>query len=219
MTDPLDRYAAVVFDFDGTLADSFAAIASSVNHVRALRGMPVLGVDEVKRHVGHGAEYLLTHTVPGGVLADDLARYRAHHPGIMLPLTQLLPGAAELVTRLHRRGKKLGVCSNKPRIFTQQLLNDLQLATYFDVVLGPEDVAKPKPAPDMLLRAVERLGLPKPQVLYIGDMTVDIQTARSAGIAVWVAPTGTEERRVLADARPDRLLCDLQELADEIERA
>src|SRR5437899_10957024 len=93
MIDSLCPYLAVVFDFDGTLADSYAAIASSVNHVRAQRGMPALSIDDVKRHVGRGADYLLTHTVPGGALADDLACYRAHHPTVMRTMTRFLPGA------------------------------------------------------------------------------------------------------------------------------
>ena len=97
MNEMLQNYAAVVFDFDGTLADSYAAIASSVNHVRAQRGMPAWSIDEVKRHVGRGPDYLLTHTAPGGRLADDLACYRAHHPSVMLQMTQLLPGAAALL--------------------------------------------------------------------------------------------------------------------------
>src|SRR5437879_3841289 len=150
MTDTLRPYAAVLFDFDGTLADSYGAIACSVNHVRGQRGLPALSIDEVKRFVGRGADYLLTHTVPGGNLADDLACYRAHHPTIMMPLTHLLPGAATLIRDLHRLGKKIGLCSNKPRDFSQQLLDYLELADCFDVVLGPEDVAHLKPAPDML---------------------------------------------------------------------
>ena len=112
--------------------------------------MPALNADEVKSFVGRGPEYLLTHTVPGGNPADDLACYRAHHPGIMLPMTQLLPGASNLLAALHRLGKKIGLCSNKPRLFSQKLLQHLEVADYFDVVLGPEDVARPKPAPDML---------------------------------------------------------------------
>jgi 2-phosphoglycolate phosphatase len=218
MTDTLGSYAAVLFDFDGTLADSYAAIACSVNHVRSERGMPALSIDEVKRHVGRGPEYLLTHTAPNGRLADDLACYRAHHPSVMLPLTRLLPGARLLLAALHRRGKKIGLCSNKPRPFSQQLLQHLEVSAYFDVVLGPEDVPLPKPAPDMLLRAIQRLGLPSDHVLYVGDMTVDIQTARSAGVRVWAVATGSEERRALEDAKPDRLLADLQEMVAEIGR-
>jgi 2-phosphoglycolate phosphatase len=216
MIDPLRPFTAVLFDFDGTLADSYAAIACSVNHVRGQRGMPALSIDEVKGFVGRGPEYLLTHTVPGGKLADDLACYRAHHPGIMLPMTQLLPGAAELVSALHRLGKKIGLCSNKPRLFSQRLLQHLEVANYFDIVLGPEDVPRPKPAPDMLLCALQRLGLPKERVLYVGDMTVDIQTARSAGVTVWAVATGSEERQALEDAKPDRLLADLPEMVAEI---
>ena len=218
MTDTLCPYAAVLFDLDGTLADSYAAIASSVNHVRAERGMPALSIDEVKRHVGRGPEYLLTHTAPDGRLADDLACYRAHHPSVMLSMTRLLPGAALLLAALHRLGKKIGLCSNKPRAFSQQLLQHLEVSAYFDVVLGPEDVPLPKPAPDMLLRAIQRLGLPSEQTLYVGDMTVDIQTARSAGVHVWAVATGSEDRRALEDAKPDRLLADLQEMVAQIGR-
>lgn len=218
MIDSLHPYAAVLFDFDGTLADSYAAIASSVNHVRARRGMPALSIDAVKGYVGRGADYLLTHTVPCGNLADDLDCYRAHHPSVMLTLTHFLPGAATLLLALHHAGKKIGLCSNKPRLFSQRLLQHLEVAALFDVVLGPEDVAHPKPAPDMLLRALERLKLPAAQVLYVGDMVVDIQTARAAGVPVWSVSTGSEERRALEDAKPDRLLADLEEMLAEIGR-
>lgn len=212
----LDIFKAVIFDFDGTLADSYAAIACSVNHVRAQHGLPALEVDEVKRHVGRGPVYLLTHTVPGGNMTDDLACYRQHHPTVMFELTQLLPGALALVQGLSRLGKKIGLCSNKPRLFSQKLLEHLRIATYFDVVVGPEDVANPKPAPDMLLLAVKRLGLSQSEVLYIGDMTVDIETARAAGVQVWVAPTGCDDRHVLEAAKPERVVADLREVVAEI---
>lgn len=218
MMDTLGACAAVIFDFDGTLADSYAAIASSVNHVRAGHGLAPLDVAEVKRYVGRGPEYLLTHTVPGGNLADDFACYRAHHPTVMLELTHLLPGVAELLPALRRLGKKIGLCSNKPRLFSEELLQHLGIAACFDVVLGVEDVPRPKPAPDMLLRAIERLALPSAAVLYVGDMTVDIETARAAGVRVWVAPTGCDERKTLEDAKPDRLLTDLREMVAEIGR-
>ena len=64
---------AVLFDFDGTLADSYPAIAASVNHVRDVRGHPPLSVEVVKSFVGKGPEYLLSNTIPGGNVDDDLA--------------------------------------------------------------------------------------------------------------------------------------------------
>jgi len=216
MTDLLRQCEAVLFDFDGTLADSYSAIAASVNHVRALRGLPAIALDEVKRNVGRGADYLLTHTVPGGDLTQDLACYRAHHPSVMTTHTHLLPGARELITSLHRAGKKLGLCSNKPRLFSEGILKHLEIAPYFSVVLGPEDVALPKPAPDMLCLALERLHVHRVNALYVGDMTVDIQTARAAGVCVWIVPTGSDERAVLEAERPDRLLGGLPEMVAEV---
>jgi phosphoglycolate phosphatase len=214
MSVDLHSLKAVLFDFDGTLADSYVAITASVNHVRAAHGLPPLDEAEVRRHVGRGPAYLLEHTVPGANLEVDWPRYRAHHPSVLTRGTRLLPGAAEAVGALAARGLTVGVCSNKPRAFTQQLLDYLGLAGKVGLVLGPEDVARPKPAPDMLVTALERLHLRPEQVLYVGDMTVDIETARAAGVSVWVVPTGSDERSRLEAAHPDRLLRDLNELAE-----
>lgn len=207
-------FSAVFFDFDGTLADSYEAIAASVNHVRALRNLPPLPTAEVKRFVGRGPDYLLTHTIPGGDLPVDLARYRQHHPSVMVPLTQLLPGARPALEALHGAGRKIGLCSNKPRIFSQELLARLDVRSFFDVVIGPEDVRLPKPAPDMLLEALRRTNLSAGDVLYVGDMVVDIQTARAAGVTVWIVPTGSDERPTLEAAKPDRILTGLVDLLE-----
>lgn len=207
-------YSAVLFDFDGTLADSYDAIAASVNHVRSLHGLAPIAVEEVKRHVGRGPGYLLTHTVGQGDLAEYEKQYRAHHPSVMQANTRLLPGAREVLTALRRIGIKTGVCSNKPRGYTGELLAGLSLTPLLDVVVGPEDVARPKPAPDMLLQALRQLQIAPEYALYVGDMCVDIETARAAGVHVWIVPTGSDERTVLEQARPDRLLTSLSELHD-----
>ncbi len=204
---------AVLFDFDGTLGDSYPAIASSVNHVRALHHLGPLSLDEVRRHVGRGAEYLLAQTVPGGDIAADTAAYRAHHPSVLRSGTRLMPGAAEALETLHRRGLRLGVCSNKPVAFTRELIAYLGVGRWLDVVLGPEDVARPKPAPDMLLAALDRLHLAPKEVLYVGDMAVDVETARAAGVPIWIVPTGSDEPETVARAGPDRLLPNLRAVA------
>jgi phosphoglycolate phosphatase len=203
---------AVLFDFDGTLADSYPAITASVNHVRAARGLPPLDESEVRRHVGRGPAYLLEHTVPGTDVPTDLARYRAHHPTVMRAGTHLMPGVAEVIPALARAGRRLAVCSNKPVAFTRELLDFLDLASSFDAVLGPEDVARPKPAPDMLQAGLARLKVAAAEALYVGDMVVDVETARAAGVAVWVVPTGSDPPDRLQAARPDRLLHDLRDL-------
>jgi phosphoglycolate phosphatase len=205
---------AILFDFDGTLADSYAAIAASVNHVRAAHGLPALSIDEVKPHVGRALPYLLQHTVPDTNLEADTALYRAHHPSVLVQGTRLLPEVAETLAALHARKIPLAVCSNKPVQYTRILVAQLGIAPYFAEVLGPEDAARPKPAPDMLLVGLKRLNVEPQGALYVGDMTVDIQTARAAGVPVWVIPTGSDTLQALVAAKPDRILRRFSELLE-----
>jgi phosphoglycolate phosphatase len=201
-----------LFDFDGTLADSYPAITASVNHVRARHGLPPLPEGEVRRHVGRGVSYLLEQTVPGGDPDADALLYRAHHPSVLKSGTTLMPGVAEALGQLQATGRRLAVCSNKPVGFTKQLIEDLGVTGRFAAVLGPEDVARPKPAPDMLLAGLARLGVPAEEALYVGDMVIDVQTARAAGVPVWVVPTGSESADALRAAAPDRMLGGIGEL-------
>jgi phosphoglycolate phosphatase len=203
---------AILFDFDGTLADSYPGITASVNHVRAAHGLPPLSELEVRHHVGRGPAHLLEQTVPGADIPRDVARYRAHHPSVMRSGTRLMPGVGQVLPSLKSQGLLLAVCSNKPIQFARELLDYLGLSAWLDVVLGPEDVPRPKPAPDMLVAALDRLQVKPSEALYIGDMTVDIETARGAGVRVWVIPTGSDDPATLAAAHPDRLLQDLREL-------
>jgi 2-phosphoglycolate phosphatase len=209
-------YRAIIFDFDGTLVDSYEAIAASVNHVRSYYQLPPLSTAEVRRHVGRGPAKLLEHTVPGSDIEKDLERYRAHHPLVLRSGTRLLPDVVPTLQKLKSAGLRLGICSNKLREFTSQLLAMLGLADLIETVVGPEDAERPKPAPDMLLIALERLRLAPEQALYIGDMVIDIQTARAAGVAVWVVPTGSDERQTLIAAHPDRVLDRFSELAGRL---
>ena len=210
---------AVLFDFDGTLADSYPAIAASVNDIRSGHGLPPLPTDEVRKYVGRGPAYLLESTVPGANVTQSLARYRAHHPSVMRSGTHLYPGTVEALATLKHWGLRLGVCSNKPVAFTRELLGFFGLAPLMDLALGPEDVPRPKPAPDIIKMALTRLGVAAEDTLYVGDMVVDIQTARAAGVAVWVVPTGSDDCSALQAGQPDRMLHDLRELPACLQQA
>jgi phosphoglycolate phosphatase len=206
------RLHAVIFDFDGTLADSYDAIAASVNYVRGRHGHPPLEVLQVRAWVGRGTQFLLKHTVPSVNLDTALAEYMEHHPKVLRSGTRLLPGVRETLTVLQLSGLELGVCSNKAKPFTLSLLDILDIARFFKAVVGPEDAALAKPAPDMLLAALKALARLPEEALYIGDMTVDVETARAAKVQVWAIATGSNDARALAAAAPDRLIVDFREL-------
>jgi phosphoglycolate phosphatase len=205
---------AVLFDFDGTLADSFAPIAASTNSVRASYGLPPLPESEVRKYVGYGLTHLMTDLVPGAPVDEAVARYRAHHETVMIPQTRLMPGVAEVIPELARRGLCLGVCSNKRVEFTRQLVRALGLQEYFTCVLGPEDVGnRAKPDPAMLLEGLHRLEVSPPEAVYVGDMVVDVRTGRAAGVPVWiVCSDGPDGFAPVDGAAPDRVLRSFAEL-------
>jgi 2-phosphoglycolate phosphatase len=206
---------AALFDFDGTLADSFAAITASTNHVRRSYDLPPLPEAVVREYVGYGLPHLMRELVPGADPAEAVARYREHHQTIMLSQTRLMPGVRETIPELARRGLKLAVCSNKRVEFTRQLVETLGLGSAFDAVLGPEDAAgRAKPDPLMLLEALRRLGVSADRAVYVGDMAIDVHTAKAAGIPVWLVPGGATGKEPAAAAGPDRVLTAFTDLLD-----
>ncbi len=206
---------AVLCDFDGTLADSFGAIAASTNHVRRAYGLPDLPETVVRQYVGLGLEYLMANLVPNAPTADAVVRYREHHPTVMLTGTKLMPGVADTLAELHRRGYRLAVCSNKRVEFTRALADHLGLSPYLAAVLGPEDAGgRAKPDPAMLLEALRRLGVSAPEAVYVGDMAVDVQAGRAAGVAVWLVLGGAAGRESAAESKPNRVLGSFAELAE-----
>ena len=184
-------HRAVLFDFDGTLADSFDAIIASVNFVRQSFGLDELPGEIIRKYIGHGLLQLVNDLVPGQSFEEAIARYREHHGRTMEAATRLFPGVFATLTELTRRGYKLAVCSNKAVGFTRQLVKMLGVEELFAEVLGPEDVAnRPKPDPAMLLEACRRIGVSPADAVYIGDMTVDVLAGNAAGIPVWLVHVG-----------------------------
>jgi 2-phosphoglycolate phosphatase len=205
-------YRAIIFDFDGTLADSYAAITASVNHVRAAHKLTPLAESEVRKLVGFGLQTLLHEVIPGGGTDADVALYRSHYLQIMERETHLLPGVLPALEELQRRGLWLAVCSNKNVTFTRKLCVTLGIAPFFEAILGPEDVSAPKPDPAMICEAMKRLGVTATECLYVGDMAIDVETARAAGVTVWVVPSGSHDAATLSAAGPDRILGDMGQL-------
>ncbi len=205
---------AVLFDFDGTLADSYTAITASVNHVLSYYGMENLTESVVRKKVGYGLEHLMKELMPQIDPAESARIYREHHPSVMFTYTKLLPGVEKTLELLNQQQIRLAVCSNKPSAITRKLVSYLGLTNRFDLVLGPEDVEAPKPHPAMLLHALKIFGVPKKQSLYVGDMTIDIETARAAEVKVWIVATGSHDTETLKAANPDRLLASMEEFPD-----
>lgn len=196
----------MLFDFDGTLANSFGAITESTNYVRQHYGLPILREDEVRASVGFGLRHLMESLVPVANPDEAVAIYRAHHPSVMARGTELVPGAVSTLQRLRQLGIRTAICSNKHVEFTKKLASDKGIRELFDEILGPDDVGVPKPDPAMLLEAMRRLNAKPDETIYVGDMTIDIEVARAAGVPIWIVLGGATPRATLEAARPDQLL-------------
>jgi phosphoglycolate phosphatase len=204
----------VLFDLDGTLIDSYAAIADSLNHALEAAGRATLPADEVRPMVGHGLESLVSRVLDGQGVEEGVLRFRERYAQIYKHRTQVLPGVAETVRTLARRGYRMGVASNKPARFGRPLLEHLGLAPHLQGVLGPDLVAHPKPHPAMVRRLLEVLQLEPAQVVYVGDMPVDVETCRNAEIPCWLVPTGSSTLEELERAGGNRVLLHFSDLLD-----
>jgi phosphoglycolate phosphatase len=206
----------VIFDLDGTLVDSYGPIARSLNHALRSAGRAELPADQVRRMVGHGLEALVHEAMDGEGVDEGVRLFREKYAEVFMDETRLLSGVAQTVQALAARGYRMGVASNKPARFGRPLLEHLGLAGFFSGIIGPDVMGPPKPHPAMVHRLLESMQLTTQQVVYVGDMPVDVETCRNAGIPCWLVPTGSSSLEELETAGGQRLLHRFPQLLDRL---
>jgi phosphoglycolate phosphatase len=197
--------AAVLFDLDGTLADSFAAIARALDAALREEGMPERGLEWARAHVGHGAEVLLR--AAAGPAAGEPAvrslgeRFGRHYAAIYLDGTPPLSGAAEVLAHVAARtGDRVAVVSNKYAELCRRWLERWGLAGYVAAVAGPETYGARKPDPAAILPVLAGLRVAPADALLVGDMDIDVETGRNAGVPVVAVKGGASSPEVLERA-------------------
>lgn len=179
-------YKAVIFDLDGTLLNTLADLADSCNYVLAAKGHQVYPVEQYKKFVGNGAAILMKRIHPEGTsqaeLDDSLARFSEYYSAHKDIKTAPYEGIPELLGSLKQKGIRLCVLSNKPHEISTQIVKQYFGEDTFDIIMGKSADFPVKPDPTSCLYLIDKLGLEKKDVLYIGDSNVDMQTARNAGL-------------------------------------
>ena len=185
---------AVLFDLDGTLADTAPDMARTVNEMRTRRGLKPVAPEVVRPHVSKGARGMLMAAFDMATDHPDFPAMRAEFLDIyadnLFVDTVLFPGMGELLDRLEAEGIAWGVVTNKFERFARPLLESLGLASRARVIIGGDTCPRAKPFPDPLLHAARKLGVKPADVLYVGDDERDVQAARAAGMPVVVAAYG-----------------------------
>lgn len=208
----------VIFDLDGTLVDAYKAIAQSLNRSLKELNYPLASEDEIRRQVGWGQRYLMECFVKKDDIDRALSIYRQYHKQDLKSGLKFLPGAKELLIDLKNQNFNLAVASNRPTRFSQTILKQLNIQKMIDYVLCPEEGIKPKPSADILLHVLRKFELNSHQAVYVGDMPIDIEAGKNAGITTIGVSTGSSTKEELKAAQPDYILEKISEVRNILEK-
>ncbi len=213
---------AVIFDLDGVIIDSAADIINGVNHTLKLFDFQPLPGPEIISYIGDGVEALVRRSFKGGseqLVAQALPLYREYYWSHALDETKLFPNVSEILAALKGRlSKKLALVTNKSEQVTINILKDLGVGDYFDLVVGPESVNKLKPDPEGILLALAKMEASSRKAVMVGDTHTDIEAGKSAGTWTCGALYGFGDRERLISSRADFYISDISELLQYIER-
>ncbi len=212
----------VLFDFDGTLVDTFEDIVAAVQSMRAALGAVPLPTPEVHRHIGWGTPTLVGLCHPrldarrpdrlprpgeplplsSSELTAAIALFRTAYADTLVRHARVYPGMLELCRALAADGVSLAVVSNKPEGFTRVILAALGLVDPFRLVVGGDTLATHKPDPAPLVYASRGIGLPLTRCVMVGDGPLDVLAARAAGVPCCAVTWGLSREAELIASGP-----------------
>jgi phosphoglycolate phosphatase len=203
----------IIFDLDGTLVDSGEDIARSVNELLERSERPPLDHDRIRSYVGNGVRKLLERSL-GETSDRELERAEALYLSIyrrrLLETTRPYPGVVPALEALHRE-RPLAVLTNKPVRESLAILEGLDLRRYFRAVYGGDSFARKKPDPMGVRFLREETEAGAEETLLVGDSTIDLETARNAGIRSCIVSYGMGPWNPSTEP-PDLTVDDLREL-------
>jgi len=208
---------AVIFDLDGTLADTIADIAQAMDTALTRHGAQPRTLEEYKRFVGNGGRELVMRALPPekhdhveAVLAEFRARYAEH----IVEHTRPFPGVPAMLDGLQAMGIRCAVLSNKAEGMTREIVARLFGAWRFEEVLGEAEGRAKKPDPEGALLIARRLGVSPSDCVVVGDSDNDILTARRAGMRAVGVLWGYRDRSIIEASQPDAVISRPEDLLD-----
>jgi len=208
-------FEAVIFDWDGTLADTRAAIVEASRTALAEAGCSV-GDEFIARRIGVGTRGIIRDALEeNGIgydakLLERLARWKDELQAGLSGSVRLFEGASELLGALRGR-VRLALATMSSRSVIERLLPEKGLQGCFDVVVTADDVSRPKPDPEVFLLCQGRLGVEAAGCLVVEDSVFGLRAARAVGMKTIAVPSGTHSREELRGEKPDLLVDSLAE--------
>ena len=198
------KYDTVIFDLDGTLADTLQDLTEGMNYALEKMGYQTVSKEQAKQAVGPGKEEFVRALFPGEENPDTetfVSFFRERHWDCCLNQTRLYPGMESVLEKL--KDLNLTVASNKPIRFVEKILIGLDVRSEFDFTIGADEVAQAKPHPEMILRTLKEMKSSPERTLFIGDTANDMQAGRSAGVGLCGVRYGYGDQSRVMDSNPD----------------
>src|SRR5579871_6658383 len=196
----------LIFDLDGTLIDSKLDLAHAVNATRTHMGMPPLDHERVYSYVGNGAPVLIRRVLgeqaTEAQVQEALEFFLEYYNDHKLDYTVLYPGVQQTLERLREAGARMAVLTNKPVRVSRAIVAGLGVADYFFQVYGGNSFEFKKPHPIGVRTLMQEGGSGPDQTMMVGDSSVDVQTARNAGVKACGVTYGFQPE-TLAGVPPD----------------
>lgn len=211
----MKKYDTIIFDLDGTLLNTLEDLTDSVNYVLASFGYPQHSLTAIRSFVGNGLRQLIELSVPDGKdnprFNEAFDLFTRHYLDNCMNKTGPYPGIMELLSELSVKGYKLAVVSNKFDDAVKDL-NRQFFSKYVSVAAGEKKGVRRKPAPDSVFQVLRELNSTEDRTIYVGDSTVDIQTAKNAGVECISVSWGFCERDVLISSGANTIIDSPEEL-------
>ncbi|TSE23911.1 HAD-IA family hydrolase [Tepidimonas aquatica] len=222
----------ILFDLDGTLVETAPEIADAVNDTLAELGLGSASLDEVTRWIGHGTRELLVQALAArlgrtvdAVRADTTyftaaeAVFQRHYEARCGTRSHPYPHVIEALQALRAEGVKLVVVTNKEARYTTRVLDAHRMAPLFHRIISGDTLPVKKPNPLAVADSLLRYGVDRSRALLVGDSSIDVATARHAGVAVWCVPYGYNMGEPIEASAPDRVIPDFGALRPAALRA
>jgi phosphoglycolate phosphatase len=193
------NYSGIIFDLDGTLIDSAPVVAKVINEMRQQQAMDALTIDCYRAWSSEGGAVLLGNAfgIPPKDAEQLVPEFRKRYFDLPTPVNSIYPGVIEMLRAFKSRNICLAICSNKPENLCKKVLNEVNLNSYFDVVVGGDTLIKRKPDPLPLKHIIKELKINPNQILYVGDSIIDKNTAMAAEIDFAFFSGGYEQKITL----------------------
>jgi len=216
----MNAFDLIMFDLDGTLIETAPEICDAVNDTLRRFDLAEVTQQQVNDWIGHGTRELLIQALAFSRQTDvaavraseslplQAAEFDKHYQARCGTRSHLYPQVRETLVALRERGVKLAVVTNKEGRFTDTVLNVHHMLPLLDAVVSGDTLPTKKPHPAGIAHCLTQFGVPPHRALFVGDSSIDVATARNAGVPVWMLPYGYNMGQPIEACAPDRVIAD-----------